>query len=82
MSNNEVIQQLADSLSNAVAELTQAIATITVTGSQVVVYGGLSDISERLGLIQAGEFRAGGGGRILWRAPADSEVGRYGDSRR
>jgi hypothetical protein len=34
---------------------------LTITGDQIVVIGGLSDISEDLGLIKAGEFRSGVG---------------------
>jgi hypothetical protein len=34
---------------------------LTISGDQIVVIGGLSDISEDLGLIKAGEFRSGTG---------------------
>jgi len=51
------------SILNEVKALRAAVETlpgkINVSAAQVVVVTGLSDISEKLGLIQAGEFRTG-----------------------
>src|SRR3990170_5290744 len=51
------------SILNEVKRLREAVETlpgrINVSAAQVTVVTGLSDISEKLGLIQAGEFRSG-----------------------
>lgn len=45
-------------------DVADAFQRLTVSGNQVYVVEGLSDISKRLGLIQAGEFRVGNGEAI------------------
>lgn len=52
------IQQLVQQIRN---ELPSLLQRSQVTPQQVVVSEGLSDISKRLGLVQAGEFRSGNG---------------------
>ena len=52
------IQALVEQIKN---DLPLLIQRSQVTPNQIVVGGGLSDISERLGLLQAGEFRTGNG---------------------
>lgn len=42
-------------------ELPEIVARAKFTPKQIAILSGLSDISERLGVIQAGEFRAGNG---------------------
>lgn len=55
MSLAKFAQEL-ENLTFAVQELSQSIR---ISGNQVIVTGGLSDISERLGLVRSGEFRSG-----------------------
>lgn len=55
------LEQIIAALDSIEQHVINIADTIRITGSQVVVSEGLSDISERLGLVQAGEFRTGNG---------------------
>jgi hypothetical protein len=54
-----------EALENLLLDIQSSVSRIlnglSVSGNQVIVVGGLSDISQDLGLIKAGEFRAGKG---------------------
>jgi len=58
MSSLDEIQQLLKQIKD---ELPALIQRSQITPVQIVIGEGLSDISKRLGLVQAGEFRAGNG---------------------
>jgi len=53
------LQELSDKLSIILQEVQNIPARLKIAANQVTVTSGLSDISERLGLVRAGEFRAG-----------------------
>lgn len=53
------LADLTDKLNEILQEVRDLPTKIKVAASQVAVVTGLSDITERLGLIRAGEFRAG-----------------------
>ena len=53
------LQEILDEVKKLNQEVSSLPGRINVSGAQVIVVNGLSDISERLGLFQAGEFRAG-----------------------
>jgi hypothetical protein len=58
MATLEEIQQI---LTRIEADLPALIQRSQISPKQVVIVNGLSDLSERLGLVQAGEFRSGNG---------------------
>ena len=69
------LKTLADELKELRLFLEQVWNNQTVSAAQVIVVNGLSDISESLGMVQAGEFRVGNrvdpgkgftGGRFGW----------------
>ena len=53
------LKTLADELKELRLFLEQVWNNQTVSAAQVIVVNGLSDISESLGMVQAGEFRVG-----------------------
>ncbi|MGB9881944.1 MAG: hypothetical protein ACPLPV_04135, partial [Methanomassiliicoccales archaeon] len=53
------LEDILEALDKIEHELQTLPSKLLLRANQIVVWGGLSDISEQLGLIRAGEFRAG-----------------------
>jgi len=53
------LQELLDEVQRLREAVENLPARVRISGEQIAVVNGLSDVSEKLGLIQAGEFRAG-----------------------
>jgi len=53
------LQELLDEVKRLREAVENLPARVRISGEQIAVVNGLSDVSEKLGLIQAGEFRAG-----------------------